>query len=79
MTNVLIVDDETVLRKLYVEAFQLQGFSVGAVDGPDEVNSNDLHNLQLLVVDLMMPTPARWSNLHGMSPLYTGLDLVKEI
>lgn len=56
--TVLVAEDEQMLRDLYVEALQAQGFSVlSAVDGVEALEQVKQHadEIDLIVLDLLMP------------------------
>ena len=79
MPKVLIVDDEPIMRDLYEEGFKIQGYGVQTFDGPDQYDASSAPEFDLFVIDLMMPTPRRWSNSGDKVPFYTGLDFAKEL
>ena len=57
-TTVLVVEDEQMLRDLYVEALQAQGFLVlSASDGVEALEQVQKHDkeIDLIVLDLLMP------------------------
>ncbi|MBQ8546467.1 MAG: response regulator transcription factor [Clostridia bacterium] len=56
MYNILIVDDEEMIRKLIRKYAEFDGFSVTeAVDGMDAVNKFSHGNFDIIIMDIMMP------------------------
>ena len=56
MYNILIVDDEEMIRKLIRKYAEFDGFSVTeAVDGMDAVNKFNRGEFDIIIMDIMMP------------------------
>ena len=79
MGRVAIVDDDTLLRGYYVEAFKLLGYEVSVLDGPANLDFAEVGDLDLLVIDLMMPKPSQWGNRIEENELLTGLYFCKDL
>lgn len=57
MAHLLVVEDEPTLRQLLTQNLQFEGFSVEAVsDGADALHRAEQGGIDLLVLDLMLPT-----------------------
>lgn len=62
MAKILIVDDNIKIRKLIDIYLRREGFTtLQAVDGKDAFNILDMHKVDLIIVDIMMP------NIDGYS------------
>ena len=56
MYNILIVDDEEMIRKLIRKYAEFEGFNVTeAVDGMDAVNKFSKNEFDIIIMDIMMP------------------------
>ena len=57
MTHLLVVEDEPTLRQLITQNLQFEGFTVEAVsDGQDAMHCVERGSIDLVVLDLMLPT-----------------------
>lgn len=67
MSQVLIVDDEPLLREELAEALEMEGFDVSTADSvPDALSQMDGASFDTVVTDLKMPK-------------FGGLDLLKRL
>lgn len=56
MSQVLIVDDEPLLREELAEALEMEGFEVSTADSvPDALSKMDAESFDTVVTDLKMP------------------------
>ncbi len=68
--NILVVDDEKLIREVISEYLTLEGFTVmEATDGIDAVNKFKKNDINLVIMDIMMP------NMDG----YTACREIKKI
>ncbi|MDB4020168.1 response regulator [Planktomarina temperata] len=77
MKNVVIVDDDLMLREYYASSFRVLGYEVITYDCPTDIEQGSMDETDLIVVDLMMPKPVRWNNCKEENELLTGLYFCK--
>ncbi|MFH0851428.1 MAG: response regulator [Candidatus Peregrinibacteria bacterium] len=54
--NILIVEDDAVLREVYVKKFSIAGFKIRAVqDGQEAINEIEKEKPDIVILDLNMP------------------------
>ncbi|MCT4619287.1 MAG: response regulator transcription factor [Marinisporobacter sp.] len=60
--NILIVEDEERMREIISDYFKANGFSVyEAFDGHEALELFSIHPIDLIILDIMMPTLDGWS------------------
>ena len=77
--TILVVDDDSVLRRLLATVLKLRGFDVlVAEDGVQalEVLGQDQQGIDLVLADIIMPQMDGWSLLEEVQTLYPELPVI---
>lgn len=78
--RILLVDDEVPLMAYYVEALRHAGFQVSQADGPTEaLEYLSGEEVDLVVMDIMMPPGRSFSEMETDSGLRTGVFLAEMV
>lgn len=79
---ILFIDDEKRRMSSYLEACQFAGLEVKLIDDPElgwEEFLGSKKSLDLLILDIMLPTGDRFDRPGSLGGIRTGLELLKDV
>jgi CheY-like chemotaxis protein len=81
--HILIIDDEEIALRYYIQGLELEGYSVGVISHASEckqlINSQNPTPTDMFVLDIMMPSQGIYDESQTEGGLLTGLYLARDI